>query len=223
MVLYGDYSQYNIVITLYGNRSWLDWVWWSFSNKITMLYTWNNIILWVNYISTHKKSHWNRNLQNLINDKKRPRDGSISTYKVVSCISFLQMFFLSLLKKNKNATDHPNSAIDILTTPQFLLCLINLQLSSVQFLSRIQLFKTLWTAAQQDSLSITNSRSSLKLVSIESVMPSNHLIICHPFSSSLQPFPASGSFPRVSSSHQVAKVLERQHQYFQWIFRTDFF
>ena len=101
MVLYGDYSQYNIVITLYGNRSWLDWVWWSFSNKITMLYTWNNIILWVNYISTHKKSHWNRNLQNLINDKKRPRDGSISTYKVVSCISFLQMFFLSLLKKKK--------------------------------------------------------------------------------------------------------------------------
>ena len=165
MVLYGDYSQYNIVITLYGNRSWLDWVWWSFSNKITMLYTWNNIILWVNYISTHKKSHWNRSLQNLINDKKRPRDGSISTYKVVSCISFLQMFFLSLLKKNNNATDHPNSAIDILTTPQFLLCLINLQLNSVQFLSRIQLFKTPWTAAQQDSLSITNSRSSLKLVS----------------------------------------------------------
>ena len=45
----------NIVITLFGNRSWLDWVWWSFSNKIIMLYTCNNIILWDNYISIHTK------------------------------------------------------------------------------------------------------------------------------------------------------------------------
>ena len=61
-------------------------------------------------------------------------------------------------------------------------------------------------------------------------MPSNHW--CHPaisssvilFSSSLQSFPASGSFPLTSSSHQVSKVLEfqLQHQSFQWIFRTDF-
>ena len=54
---------------------------------------------------------------------------------------------------------------------------------------------TPWSAACQASLSITNSRSLLKLMSIESVMPSNHLIICHPlFSSHLQSFPASGSF-----------------------------
>ena len=51
--------------------------------------------------------------------------------------------------------------------------------SSVQSLSRVRLFATLWTAALQASLSITNSRSLLKLMSIESVMPSNHLIICH--------------------------------------------
>ena len=51
--------------------------------------------------------------------------------------------------------------------------------SSVQLLSCVQLFATLWTAARQVSLSITNSRSLLKLVSIESVMPSNHLILCH--------------------------------------------
>ena len=50
----------------------------------------------------------------------------------------------------------------------------------VQALSRAQLFSTPWTAARQASLSITNSRSSLKLMSIESVMPSNHLILCHP-------------------------------------------
>ena len=51
---------------------------------------------------------------------------------------------------------------------------------SVQSLSWIRLFVTPWTAACQDSLSITNSRSLLKLMSIESVTPSNHLIFCHP-------------------------------------------
>ena len=50
----------------------------------------------------------------------------------------------------------------------------------VQSLSRVQLSATPWTAARQASLSITNSRSSLKLVSIELVMPSNHLILCCP-------------------------------------------
>ena len=54
------------------------------------------------------------------------------------------------------------------------------QLSSVQLLSRVRLFKTPWTAARQASLSITNSRSLPKHMSIELVMPSNHLILCHP-------------------------------------------
>ena len=53
-------------------------------------------------------------------------------------------------------------------------------ISSVQSLSHVRLFATPWTVAHQASLSITNSRSSLKLKSIESVMPSNHLILCHP-------------------------------------------
>ena len=52
--------------------------------------------------------------------------------------------------------------------------------SSVQSLSRVWLFVTSWIAARQVSLSITNSWSSLKLTSIESVMPSSHLILCHP-------------------------------------------
>ena len=51
---------------------------------------------------------------------------------------------------------------------------------SVQSLSRVQLFTTPWTSARQASLSITNSRSSLRLTSIESVMPSSHLYLCHP-------------------------------------------
>ena len=53
-------------------------------------------------------------------------------------------------------------------------------ISSVQLLSSVRLFATAWIAARQASLSITNSRSSLKLMSIESVMPSIHLILCHP-------------------------------------------
>ena len=54
------------------------------------------------------------------------------------------------------------------------------QFSSVQSLSHVPLFATPWTAAQQASLSITNSWNAPKAMSIESVMPSNHLILCHP-------------------------------------------
>ena len=54
---------------------------------------------------------------------------------------------------------------------------------SVQLLSRVRLFVTPWTAARQASLSITNPRSLPKFMAIELVMPSNHLILCHPLSS----------------------------------------
>ena len=67
--------------------------------------------------------------------------------------------------------------------------------SSVQLLSGVRLFVTPWTAAHQASLSITNSWSLLKLMSVESVMPSNHLILFHPLLLLPQSFPASGSFP----------------------------
>ena len=65
----------------------------------------------------------------------------------------------------------------------------------LQSLSHVQLFVTPWTEAHQASLSFTISQSLLKLMSIESVMPSNHLILCAPLSSCPQSFPASGSFP----------------------------
>ena len=69
------------------------------------------------------------------------------------------------------------------------------QLSSVQSLSRVWLFATPWITARQASLSITNSRSSLKFMSIVSVMLSSHLICCRPLLL-LPPIPvASGSFP----------------------------
>ena len=63
--------------------------------------------------------------------------------------------------------------------------------SSVQSLSCVRFFETPWTAARQASLSITNSRSLHKLVSTESMMPSNHLILCHP------PLLLSSVFPRI--------------------------
>ena len=69
------------------------------------------------------------------------------------------------------------------------------QFSSFQLLSCVQLFVTPRTAARQTSLSITNSWSLLKLMSIELVMPSNHLILCLPLSFCLQSFPASRSVP----------------------------
>ena len=64
----------------------------------------------------------------------------------------------------------------------------------VQSLSHVWLFATPWTAACQTSLSFTISQSLLKLMFVESVMPSNHLILCRPLSCS-QSFPPSGSFP----------------------------
>ena len=70
----------------------------------------------------------------------------------------------------------------------------SVQFSSVQSLSRVRLFVTPWIAAHQASLSITNSRSPPKPISIESVMPSNHLILCCPLLLLPQSFPASGSF-----------------------------
>ena len=80
-----------------------------------------------------------------------------------------------------------------------LLCqdlMTKLGISSVRLLSHVWLFVTPWTTAHQASLSITNSRSLLKLRSIESVMPSSHLILCHPlFTSCLHSFPAARSFP----------------------------
>ena len=57
-------------------------------------------------------------------------------------------------------------------------------ISSVQSLSRVQLFVTPWTIARRASLSITSSRSLLKLMFVESVMPSSHLLLCRPFSRS---------------------------------------
>ena len=101
----------------------------------------------------------------------------------------------------------------------------SLRLTFVQLLSHIWLFVTPWTAAHQASLSFTSYGSLLKPMSIELMMPSNHVILCCPLLLlpsiflSIRVF-----FYWVDILHQVVKVLELQlqHQSFQWVFRVDF-
>ena len=95
----------------------------------------------------------------------------------------------------------------------------------VQMLSCVWLFVTPWTAAHQASLSFTNFRSLFKRMSTESMMLSNHLILCLPLFLLPSIFPYIRVFSKwVGCLHQVAKVLELwfQHQSFQWIFRVGF-
>ena len=89
--------------------------------------------------------------------------------------------------------------------------LLSIQFSSVQQLIRVWLFATPWIAARQASLSITNSRSSLKLTSIESVMPSSHLILCCHLLLLPTSLPASEYFPMSQLFHGEGKVYPLQY------------
>ena len=85
--------------------------------------------------------------------------------------------------------------------------------SSIQSLSHVRLFATPWTAAHQASLSITNSWSLLKLISSESVMASNHLILCHPLLLPPSIFPRI----RVFSNESVLRIKRPKY----WSFRFN--
>ena len=89
--------------------------------------------------------------------------------------------------------------------------------SSVQLLSRVQLFASPWTAARQASLSTTNTQSLLKLMSIESVMPSNHLILCHP----LLPLPSIFPSIRVFSNESVLRIRWPKYWSFSFSIRPS--
>ena len=80
--------------------------------------------------------------------------------------------------------------------------------SSVQSLSRVWLFETPWTATCQASLSITNSWSLLKLMSIESVLPSSHLILCHPFLLPPSIFPSIKVFSNELALHIGGQTIK---------------
>ena len=88
-------------------------------------------------------------------------------------------------------------------------------LSSVQLLRHVQLFAAPWTAASQASLSITNSRSLLKLMSIQSVMSCNHLILCRPLLLLPSIFPSI----RVFSNESVRPI--RWHWYWSFSFNIS--
>ena len=90
--------------------------------------------------------------------------------------------------------------------------------NSVQLLSRVQLSVTPWTEAHQASLSITNSQSLLKLMFIESVMPSNHLILCHPLLLPPSIFPSIRVFSNESALHiRWPKYWSSHYEFLLWI------
>ena len=93
----------------------------------------------------------------------------------------------------------------------------------VQSVSHVWLFSNSWSATHKASLSITNSQSSPNLMSTESVMPFNHLILCLPLLLLPSIFPTSGSFQMTQLFVQVAKISEFQLQYqsFKSTPRTD--
>ena len=96
---------------------------------------------------------------------------------------------------------HQNYIYVCVSLNVYIVTIFYCQFSSVQSLSRVQLFGTPWIAARQASLSITNSWSSLKLTSIESVMPSSHLILCRPLFV-LPPIP-----PSISKVHYFTVII----------------
>ena len=106
-----------------------------------------------------------------------------------------------------------------------------LKFSSIQFSRSVQcpLFATPWTAARQVSLSITNSRRLLKLMSIESVMPPNHLILCHPLLLLPLIFPSTRVFSneltlRIMWPKYCSFSISPSNEYSGWIsFRIDWF
>ena len=107
------------------------------------------------------------------------------------------------------------SSRNFIYKPSWLIFLIEIpwnNLSSVQSLSPVWLFVTSWTAARQTSLSIIDSQGLLKLMSIESVMPSNHLILCHPL------FLLPSIFPtiRVFSNKSVLCIRWRKYWSFNF-------
>ena len=97
------------------------------------------------------------------------------------------------------------------------LSIISFLFANIQSLSQVRLFETPWTAAHQASLSFTISQSLLKLLSIESVMPPNHLIVCHPLLLLPSIFPSI----RVFSNELVLHIIFLCYSYFLFFFQGN--
>ena len=134
-------------------------------------------------------------------------------------ISIINLFMYHLLLKIKVKRSEFTDAILLIPIPSFKIIIV-----FAQSLSCVWLFATPWTTTGQTSLSFTVTQSLLKLMSTESMILSNHLIFCCPFSYCPQPFPASGSFPmsRLFISGSQILELQLQHQSSQRIFKVHF-
>ena len=129
-------------------------------------------------------------------------------YKIFSPVTWIVVFTFLMMSLDHNTLVSLGESRTLETDPvmERTYCCMHwgtlLYFSSVQSLSRVQLFVTPWIAACQASLSITNSRSSLRLVSIESVMPSSHLILGRP----LLPLPPIPPSIRVFSNESTLRM-----------------
>ena len=139
-------------------------------------------------------------------------------------LNILSTFVMTFFPKSKRLLilwlQSPPAVILVVTAVAYL----SVTFSSVQPHSRVRLFETPWTTACQASLSITNSWSPPKPMSIVSTMPSNHLILCHPLLLLPSIFPSI----RVFSNESALRMrwpkyweFQLQHQSFQWTPRTD--
>ena len=128
-------------------------------------------------------------------------------------LTFLRLLYAGLLPR----------ALSILFMLMFII-LWDIYLVVVESLSSVWLFVMPWTAAHQASLSFTIFQSLLKFMPIELVMLSSHLILSSTSPPALNLSQHQGLLEWVSSSHQVAKVMELhlQRQSLQWTFRVDF-
>ena len=129
--------------------------------------------------------------------------------------------FMWFMQNHRNSKWRKNTCTQVVLYVRCCFYCFSLRFSSVQSLSRVQLFATPWISARQASPSITNSRSSLRLKSIESVMPSSHLILCHtllllpPISPSIRVFSNESTlrmrWPKYGSS-ALASFLPKKSQ-----------
>ena len=155
----------------------------------------------------------------LLFTKKFPRTKT----SVMNIHSYYPRIYQVIIKSAQSALENWKGSLSDIRKRKLIFVILILILkwfSSVQSLSHVWLFVTPWTANARPPCLITSSWSLPKLMSIELLMPSNHLILCRPLLLLPSVFP---NIKWVSSSHQVAKTLEfqLQHQSFQWTHRTD--
>ena len=169
-------------------KSWIPraFVWFSSSHLLNLFDSCKKYVC----VYVHKKPYTCNKFYPIVLEKAHLP--MIISFYLITFKTWIYFYMQSHMKYNKHLWSHCKSY------------------SSVQSLSRVRLFATPWIAACQASLSVTNFWSSLRLTSIESVMPSSHLILCCPLFFLLPIPPASESFPMSQLFPWGGQVLEFQ-------------